>query len=89
MAIKKESAQVSANSNHLHDKKGEGLIRVRRDLKNKKKQKDYEAGVDPQEEQLNTVPEGTGRQRGDSKPGGGNRLLTDTATGNADNQTKK
>ena len=89
MAIKKESAQVSANSNHLHDKKDEGLIRARRDLKNKKKQKDYEAGVDPQDEQLNDVPEGTGSQQGDSKPGGGNRLLTDTATRDADSQTKK
>jgi len=75
MAIKKESAQVSANSNQLHDKKGDGLIHARRDLKDKKKQKNYEAGVDPQDEQLNTVPEGTGDQRGDSKPGGGNRLV--------------
>ncbi|RQP11237.1 MAG: hypothetical protein EAS52_21835 [Parapedobacter sp.] len=74
MAIKKESAQVSANSDRLNDKKGEGLIRVRRDLKDKKEQKDYEAGIDPQDEQLNTVPEGTGSERGNSKPGGGNRL---------------
>lgn len=80
MAIKKESAQVSANSEQLHDKEGDGLIHPRRDLKDKKKQKDYEAGIDPQDEQLNTVPEGTGSQRGDSKPGSGNRLLKDTAT---------
>lgn len=88
MAIKKESAQVSANSDQLSDKKGDGLIHPRRDLKNKKKQKDYEAGVDAQDEQINTVPEGTGDQQGDSKPGGGNRLLKDTTAQN-DHQTKK
>lgn len=89
MAIKKESARVSANSDQLSDKKGEGLIHPRHDLKNKKKQKDYEAGIDAQDEQLNTVPEGTGNQQGDTKPGGGNRLLKDTTAQNTDNQTKK
>src|SRR5690606_11990910 len=78
MAIKKESAQVSAHSNQLQDKKEEGLIRPRRDLKNKGNQKDYEAGIDPQDEQLNTIPEGRGSQRGAPKPGGGNRLQKDT-----------
>jgi len=74
MAIKKESAQVSVDSKKLRDKKAEDLIRARHDLKEKKNQKDYEAGIDPQDEQLNTVPEGTGAHRGDTKPGGGNRL---------------
>ncbi len=78
MAIKKESAQVSANSDRLPPKKGDDLIRARHDLKNKKQQKDYEAGIDPQDEQLNPVPEGEGEHRGDSKPGGGNRLTDDT-----------
>ncbi|MFC7522468.1 hypothetical protein ACFQRK_00820 [Parapedobacter sp. GCM10030251] len=88
MAIKKESAQVSANSDQLSDKKGDGLIHPRRDLKNKKQQKNYEAGVDPQDEQLNTVPEGTGSEQGDSKPGGGNRLLKDTTTQSTNSQKK-
>jgi len=89
MAIKKESAQVSANRNHLPDKKDDGLIHARHDLKDKKKQKNYEAGVDPQDEQLNAVPEGTGDQQGDSKPGGGNRLQEDTTLKNIDDPTKK
>jgi len=75
MAIKKESKEVSANSDQLKDKDGEGLIRPRRNLKEKKVEKNYEAGVDPQEEQINPIPEGTGDQRGNSKPGGGNRLV--------------
>lgn len=88
MAIKKESAQVSASSDQLSDKKGDGLIHPRHDLKDKKKQKNYEAGVDPQDEQLNTVPEGTGSEQGDSKPGGGNRLLKDTTAENTDHKKK-
>lgn len=78
MAVKKESAQVSVDSEKLEDKKVAGLIRVRKDLKNKWQQKDYEAGIDPQDDQLNTVPEGDGKMQGDSKPGGGNRLHSDT-----------
>ncbi|MGK6351490.1 hypothetical protein [Parapedobacter sp. DT-150] len=67
MAIKKESAQVSANSNKLRDKKAEDLIRVRHDLKDKKQQKNYEAGIDPQDEQLHTVPEEAEKHRRDSR----------------------
>ncbi len=81
MAIKKESAQVSADSDKLKDKKTKDLIRARKDLKSKIPQKDYEAGIDPQDDQLNTIPEGKGRMRGDTKPGGGNRLHTDTIKG--------
>lgn len=81
MAIKKESAQVSADSGKLRKKKGEDLIRARHDLKDKKSQKNYEAGIDPQDEQLNPVPEGQGEHRGDSKPGGGNRLRSDALKG--------
>ncbi len=88
MAIKKESAQVSVDSKKLKDKKAEDLIRVRKDLKNKEQQKDYEAGIDPQDEQINAIPEGEGAQRGDSKPGGGNRLHMDTL-GNADDPRGK
>jgi len=77
MAIKKESEALSADGKKLRDKKEKNLIRARHDLKEKKPQKDYEAGIDPQDEQLNTVPEGTGPERGDSKAGGGNRLLND------------
>lgn len=78
MAIMKESAQVSVNSEKLKDKKADGLIRARKDLKNKEKEKNYEAGIDPQDDQLNIIPEGDGGLRGDSKPGGGNRLHTDS-----------
>ncbi|SEL27995.1 hypothetical protein [Parapedobacter koreensis] len=73
MAIKKESAQVSADSKRLRDKKGDDLIRARHDLKEKKQQKNYEAGIDPQDEQfntmpdVNTMPDGTGESRGDKK----------------------
>ncbi len=77
MAIKKESAQVSANGEELRNKKANDLIGVKQDAKEKGPQKDYEAGIDPQDEQLNTVPEGTGASRGDAKPGGGNRLRDD------------
>ncbi|MFC3199011.1 hypothetical protein ACFOET_15410 [Parapedobacter deserti] len=84
MAIKKESAQVSAESDKLRDKKGEDLIRPRNDLKDKETQKNYEAGVDPQDEQINPVPEGDGTDRGDSKPGGGNRLHEDTSSEKAE-----
>lgn len=77
MAIKKENAKVSAGGEKLKDKKGEDLIRARRDLKEKKEQKNYEAGIDPQVDQLNTVPEGEGHERGRAKPGGGNRMHTD------------
>jgi len=48
--------------------------------KEKKPQKNYEGGIDPQDEQLNAVPEGNGDQQGHSKPGGGNRLHTDTGS---------
>ena len=74
MAIKKENASLTANSEKLRDKKGDGLISVRDNLKEKGQQKNYEAGVDPQDEQLNPVPEGRGESRGRIKPGGGNRL---------------
>lgn len=79
MAIKKENEALSADGKKLRDKKDKDLIRARRDLKEKTPQKNYEAGIDPQDEQLNTVPEGTGPERGDSKPGGGNRLYRDPA----------
>jgi len=79
MAIGKENKQLSAGGEKLKDKKEKSLIRVRRDLKEKGQQKDYEAGIDPQDEQFNTVPEGSGTERGDSKPGGGNRLHHDPA----------
>lgn len=74
MAIKKENASLTASHQKLKDKKAEDLIRVRHDLKDKSNQKDYEGGIDPQDEQLNIVPEGTGKDRGKSKAGGGNRL---------------
>lgn len=77
MAIKKENASLTAGSEKLRDKKDDSLIRVRHDLKEKRQQKNYEAGIDPQDEQLNTVPEGQGESRGTTKPGGGNRLQTD------------
>jgi hypothetical protein len=77
MAIKKENEQLSAGGEKLDDKKEKSLIRVRHNLKEKKQQKNYEAGVDPQDEQLNTIPEGSGSQRGDTKPGGGNRVHRD------------
>lgn len=77
MAIKKENASLTAGSEKLPDKKDDSLIRVRDDLKEKKQQKSYEAGVDPQDEQLNTVPEGQGESQGATKPGEGNRLQTD------------
>lgn len=78
MALKKEDAELAADGEKLKDKKGEDLIRPPRELKEKKQQKNYEAGVDPQDEQLNAVPEGSGTQQGRSKPGGGNRLHKDT-----------
>jgi hypothetical protein len=81
MAIKKESAEVSADSDKLPNKKGEDLIRARHHLKDKEKQKDYEAGVDPQDEQINPMPEGEGTEKGRSKPGGGNRLRADRLKG--------
>ncbi|MBK1441594.1 hypothetical protein JHJ32_16465 [Parapedobacter sp. ISTM3] len=87
MAIKKESAQVSADSSRLRDKKGDDLIRARKDLKDKKQEKNYEAGIDPQVEQINTVPEGEGASQGDVKPGGGNRLHKDKVAGGE--QTKQ
>ena len=77
MAIKKENASLTAGSEKLDDKKDDSLIRVRRDLKEKKQQKNYEAGIDSQDEQLNTLPEGQGESRGTTKPGGGSRLQTD------------
>lgn len=77
MAIKKENASLTADSEKLGDKKDDSLIPVRRDLKEKRQQKNYEAGIDPQDKQLNTVPEGQGESRGTTKPGGGNRLQTD------------
>lgn len=82
MAIKKENKQLSAGGEKLKDKKGDGLIHVRHDLKEKNQEKDYEAGIDPQDDQLNTIPEGHGSQRGNSKPGGGNRLHRDPTAKN-------
>jgi len=79
MAIKKESEALSADGKKLRDKEDKDLIRARRDLKDKP-EKNYEAGIDPQDEQLNTIPEGSGPERGDSKPGGGNRLHRDPAS---------
>lgn len=79
MAIKKENEQLSAGGEKLSKKKEKNLIRVRRDLKEKEQQKNYEAGIDPQDEQLNTIPEGSGSQRGEAKPGGGNRVHRDPA----------
>ena len=67
MAIRKENAP------------SDGLIRPRRNSKEENRRKDYEAGIDPQDEQLNPVPEGEGRHRGQAKPGGGNRLHGDDA----------
>jgi len=57
MAIKKEDAEISAGREQLRKKKGEGLIRPRRDLLDKSGRRDHEAGVDPQDEQLNPMPE--------------------------------
>ncbi|GGH02287.1 hypothetical protein GCM10007415_43090 [Parapedobacter pyrenivorans] len=87
MAIKKDDAELSADRGKLKDKKGEDLIRPPRELKERKEQKNYEAGIDPQDEQLNAIPEGSGTQRGDSKPGGGNRLHKD-ALGSASHSRK-
>lgn len=77
MAIKKENASLTANSDKLRNKEDDSLIRARRDLKEKAHQKNYEAGIDPQDDQLNTLPEGQGEARGRVKPGGGNRLQSD------------
>ena len=88
MAIKKDDAKLAADSEKLVDKKGEDLIRPPRELKERKQQKNYEAGIDPQDEQLNTVPEGIGAQQGDSKPGGGNRLHKDTLSKRRQSQKK-
>ncbi len=89
MAIKKESAQLSAGRDKLRNKKNEGLIRARHDLKDKKRQKDYEAGIDPQDEQFNTMPEGEGAFRGNTRPGSGNRLHSDNAGLKGDGHAKK
>lgn len=89
MAIKKENASLTASSEKLRDKKGDGLIRVRRDLKEKEHQKNYEAGIDPQDNQLNTLPEGRGEARGEAKPGGGNRLRSDEGENKREKNTKK
>jgi len=84
MAIKKESEALSAGGKALPNKKASDLIRARHDLKDKKAQKNYEGGIDPQDEQLNTLPEGTGSQQGSSKPGGGNRIHRDPAGSDKD-----
>lgn len=89
MAIRKESAQVSAENTKLRNKKADDLIGVRQDAKEKGPQKNYEAGIDPQDEQLNTVPEGTGISRGDAKPGGGNRLHSDVRSREVPSPGKK
>ncbi|MEC3878670.1 hypothetical protein [Parapedobacter sp. 10938] len=78
MAIKKENASLTANSEKLRNKKDDSLIRVRDDLKEKKQQKNYEAGIDPQDEQLHTVPKERA-SKGAIKPGEGNRLQTDSS----------
>lgn len=77
MAIKKENAPLTATGGKLRDKKSDGLIRVRRDLKEKGPQKNYEAGINPQDEQFNTQPESQGESLGTTKPGGGNRIHSD------------
>ncbi|MGV3761799.1 hypothetical protein [Parapedobacter sp.] len=82
MAIKKENASLTAGKEKLRRKKNDSLIRVRDDLKDKEPQKNYEAGIDAQDEQLNTVPEGRGESRGTIKPGEGNRLQTDVNKSN-------
>lgn len=89
MAIKKENASLSASSEKLRNKKGDGLIRVRHDLKEKEGQKNYEAGIDPQDQQFNTLPESRGESRGTAKPGEGNRVYTDDNKGRANKDTKK
>lgn len=71
MAIKKENASLTAGSEKLRDKKDDSLIRVRRDLKEKGQQKNYEAGIDPQDEQLNPVPERRDGSHGTAGPGKG------------------
>lgn len=81
MAIKKESAEVTPQSGKLKDKKNKGLIRGMRDPKEKQPEKNYEGGIDPQDEQLNTMPEDSGENQGDIKPGGGNRLHKDRSQG--------
>ncbi len=68
MAIKKENASLTAGSEKLRDKKDDSLIRVRHNLKEKGQQKSYEAGIDPQDEQLNTVPERGHALRDATKP---------------------
>jgi len=89
MAIKKENASLSASSEKLRNKKGEGLIRVRHDLKEKEVQKNYEAGIDPQDQQFNTHPEGRDGVRGTSKPGGGDRVYADDGKGNENSPGEK
>jgi len=89
MAIKKENASLTAGSEKLRDKKGDGLIRVRHDLKDKEREKNYEAGIDPQDKQLNTRPDGRGESRGTTKPGEGNRVHTDDGNDKRNKYTKK
>lgn len=89
MAIKKENASLTASSEKLRDKKGDSLIRVRRDLKEKEEQKNYEAGIDPQDRQFNTRPECRGKTRGTTKPGEGNRIYADDDEDKRNKYTKK
>ena len=74
MAIKKESRGMTADGKKNRNENKDELIQTRTHLKRMDDLKDYEAGIDPQDEQFNTIPEGEGAQRGTSKPGGGNRL---------------
>lgn len=80
MAIKKESAEVTAGADKLKDKTDAHVLPARKEPKEKKQDKNYEGGIDPQDEQLNTMPEDSGENKGDSKPADGNRIHDDPAS---------
>lgn len=56
MAIKKESEKVGIVDKEKQPRKGKTLTSVM-EKRVKKQEKDGEAGIDPQDEQLNTQPE--------------------------------
>src|SRR3546814_204872 len=86
---KKKSPSTVKGEKISEKKKDDSLIRARDNWKEKEQQKSYEAGIDPQDRQLNTVPEGQGESRGTIKPGAGNRLQTDDGKDKPNKDTKK
>lgn len=53
MAIKKESKDMTADGKKNRKRTNDELVQTRTHLKKKTDLKDYEAGIDPQDEQLN------------------------------------